>query len=50
LEIQMIKRAIVGNPELKSNGIRNDFGYVGEMGRLPTSLTELMSRGAQPSG
>jgi len=50
LEIQMIKRAIVGNPELKSNGIRNDFGYVGEMGRLPTSLTELMSRGAQPAG
>ena len=50
LEMQLIKRAIVGNSELKSDGIRNDFGYVGEMGRLPTTLTEIMSRGAQAAG
>ena len=50
LEMQQIKKAIVGNSELKSDGIRNDFGYVGEMGRLPTALTELMSIGAQSAG
>ena len=48
LEMQVIKKAIVGNSESKTDGIRNDFGYVGEMGRLPTALTELMSRGVQP--
>lgn len=47
LEMLMLKRAVVGNPELKTNGLRNDFGYVGEMGRLPVSLSELMSRGSQ---
>jgi len=47
VEMQMLKRAIVGNSLLRTNGIRNDFGYVGEMGRLPTSLSELMSQGAQ---
>ena len=47
VEMQMLKRAIVGNSLLRTNGIRNDFGFVGEMGRLPTSLSELMSQGAQ---
>ena len=47
VEMQMLKRAIVGNSLLRTNGIRNDFGYVGEMGRLPASLSELMTRGSQ---
>lgn len=47
IEMQMIKRSIVGYSELKSDGIRNDFGYVGDMGRLPTALTEIMSIGVQ---
>ena len=47
VEMQMLKRAIVGNSLLRTNGIRNDFGYVGEMGRLPTTLSELMSRASQ---
>lgn len=50
LEMQVIKKAIVGNSESKTDGIRNDFGYVGEMGRLPDSLIELMSKGGQPAG
>ena len=49
VEMQMLRRAIIGNSLLRSNGIRNDFGYVGEMGRFPTSLSELMSRGSQPA-
>ena len=47
VEMQMLKRAIVGNPLLRTNGIRNDFGYVGEMGRLPASLSEVMSQSSQ---
>ncbi|TFB13519.1 hypothetical protein E3V33_01660 [Candidatus Marinimicrobia bacterium MT.SAG.4] len=47
VEMQMLRRAIIGNSLLRTNGIRNDFGYVGEMGRLPTSLSELMSQGLQ---
>ena len=47
VEMQMLKRAIVGNSLLRTNGIRNDFGYVGEMGRLPSSLSELMTRATQ---
>ena len=47
VEMQMLKRAIVGNSLLKTNGIRNNFGYVGEMGRLPSSLSELMTRASQ---
>ena len=47
VEMQMLRRAIIGNSLLRTNGIRNDFGYVGEMGRLPESLTELMSLGLQ---
>ena len=47
VEMQMLRRAIIGNSLLRTNGIRNDFSYVGEMGRLPTSLSELMGRGSQ---
>jgi len=47
VEMQMLKRAIVGNSLLKTDGIRNNFGYVGEMGRLPSSLSELMTRASQ---
>ncbi|RMF07152.1 MAG: prepilin-type N-terminal cleavage/methylation domain-containing protein, partial [Candidatus Neomarinimicrobiota bacterium] len=38
-----LKDAIVGNPKVVENGIRIDFGYVGDTGQLPTSLTDLMT-------
>ena len=34
--------AIAGNAELSSNGIRSDFGYVGDVGALPDSLGALL--------
>lgn len=46
-EMSAIKFAIVGYDELIQNGIRTDFGFVGDMGRLPTSLDELVT---QPAG
>lgn len=46
-EMQALADAIVGNPELMSNGSRIDFGYVGDVGSLPPDLDALMSA---PSG
>ncbi len=35
--------AIVGNPTLQNNGVRSDFGYVGDVGALPPNLDALIS-------
>lgn len=40
-ELDALAFAIVGNPELVSNGARTDFGYVGDVGSLPPSLDAL---------
>jgi general secretion pathway protein G len=47
-EMESLKKAIIGDPELKSAGVRTDFGFVGDIGRLPTTLGELVERGALP--
>ena len=44
-----LSNAMVGNPELNTNGVRSDFGFVGDIGRLPTALTELVTQGALPA-
>ncbi|MFC1730223.1 type II secretion system protein [candidate division KSB1 bacterium] len=46
-ELQDLKRAIVGDPDKISDGIRTDFGYVGDMGALPAALSSLV---IDPSG
>jgi prepilin-type N-terminal cleavage/methylation domain-containing protein len=35
-------KAIAGNPDLLADGKRVDFGFIGDMGRLPLALNELM--------
>lgn len=40
-QVERVYRAIFGEPA------RGEFGYVGDMGRLPTSLTELVDQGSQ---
>ena len=42
-ELNNIGFAIVGNPELENNGIRSDFGYVGDVGAMPSNLDALHS-------
>ena len=49
LEMETIKRAIAGDPSLIINGRRADFGYYGDMGIMPATLTDLMVQGTQPS-
>jgi prepilin-type N-terminal cleavage/methylation domain-containing protein len=47
-KMTILSNAMVGNPDLNTNGVRSDFGFVADVGRLPTSLTELMAQGALP--
>jgi len=49
LEMEIIKRAIAGDPSLIINGRRADFGFYGDMGIMPTLLTDLLTQGSQPS-
>jgi len=42
-EMDRLALAIVGNPDLQNNGVRTDFGYVGDIGSLPPDLDALVS-------
>ncbi len=42
-ELELLATAIVGNPELENNGVRSDFGYVGDIGAMPPDLDALNS-------
>lgn len=41
-ELDLLAFAISGNPGLNNNGVRTDFGYVGDIGALPPDLDALM--------
>ena len=40
-EMEEIARAIAGDERLISDGVRTDFGYVGDIGSLPSNLDDL---------
>lgn len=42
-ELDQLAMAIVGNPEVFSEGARTNFGYVGDVGALPPNLDALVS-------
>ena len=42
-ELEALAYAIAGNPALQNNGVRTDFGYVGDIGALPPNLDALVS-------
>ncbi len=46
-EMEELKMAIVGDPQAIQNDVRASFGYFGDMGSLPSSLTELITKGGQ---
>ncbi len=41
-EMKQLVHAVVGNPDYVADGRRIDFGFFGDMGRLPTNLRELV--------
>jgi len=48
-KIDLLRQAILGDDALDTEGRRKSFGYHGDMGRLPSTLTELVTKGAQPA-
>lgn len=42
-EMLGLAHAIAGNPDLYANGLRSDFGYVGDLGAVPCSLDDLIT-------
>ncbi|HHT9135294.1 MAG TPA: hypothetical protein ACFYD2_10365, partial [Candidatus Avalokitesvara rifleensis] len=48
-ELADVKQAMTGNPKLIINDGRADFGYIGNMGGLPSSLEGLYKKGSQPA-
>jgi type II secretory pathway pseudopilin PulG len=42
-EMNQIAAAIAGNPDLYANGSRLDFGYLGDVGAMPSSLQSLVT-------
>jgi len=44
-EMEGIAHAIAGHPNLVSNGSRTNFGYIGDNGVLPSTLTDLYTNG-----
>jgi len=41
-EMKELAQAVVGNPELLTDGRRVDFGFYGDVGRMPVDLRELV--------
>jgi len=42
IEMDRLARAIVGDERLITDGVRTDFGYVGDVGSLPSNLDDLI--------
>lgn len=47
-KLNRIKEAIIGSPLKREKETRTAFGFVGDLGVLPSSLTQLMVRGSYP--
>ena len=45
-EMDELKSAIAGNPDLIESGVRSSFGYIGDMGALPANLNGLVTNPA----
>ena len=45
-ELKELSKAIVGDENARINGERTSFGFIGDIGGLPSSLDDLVSRGS----
>lgn len=48
-KMELIRTAILGDEALDAQGQRFHFGFLGDMGAMPTNLTDLTTIGAQPA-
>ncbi len=42
-EMENLKKAMIGDPDLKTSGVRSNFAYLGDMGNLPSTLDDLVT-------
>ncbi len=48
-ELEVIKKAIVGDSSIVENGTRSSFGFIGDLGREPRTLDDLVNQNGLPS-
>ena len=48
-EMENLQKAMIGDPNKQSAGVRSNFAYLGDMGNLPSTLDDLVTQGAQPA-
>jgi type II secretory pathway pseudopilin PulG len=48
-EMQSLQNAMIGNLSLLQSNVRSDFGFLGDLGCLPATLNDLLTRGALPA-
>lgn len=48
-ELKEFKKGIIGDPEIVTEEVRTHFGYVGDMGTMPTKIEDLYQKGTQPA-
>jgi prepilin-type N-terminal cleavage/methylation domain-containing protein len=48
-EMDNLKRAMIGDPRKLQSSFRSDFGFLGDIGCVPTSLARLSSAGSLPT-
>jgi type II secretory pathway pseudopilin PulG len=48
-EMEDLKEALIGDSDLIAQGVRSDFGYLGDMGELPATLDDLVIQDTQPA-
>ena len=48
-EMINLKKAMIGDTDRQQSAVRGNFGFLGDMGRLPTNLDELYRQGSLPS-
>ncbi len=48
-ELKELKEGLVGDPEIVTEEIRTHFGYVGDMGSMPSKIEDLYQKGTQPA-
>jgi hypothetical protein len=49
-KMERIKIAILGDPQIRENGTRTSFGYVGDLGKLPNVSQGIAALVARPTG
>ncbi len=48
-EMLNLKEAMIGNPDKLRGNVRSEFAFLGDIGRLPANLDEILAKGALPA-